>query len=67
MKAYPQGRTNLSAFSLDKRNATLIENCTDPEKCASFTENGNSNPIQIYDTLEKLGIKCHKDFLRYIS
>ena len=26
MKAYPQGRTNLSAFSLDKRNATLIEN-----------------------------------------
>ena len=46
--------------------STLFENCTDPEKCASFTKNGTSEPIQIYDTMEKLGIKCHKDFLRYV-
>lgn len=46
--------------------STLFENCTDPEKCASFTKNGTSEPIQIYDTMEKLGIKCHKDFLRHV-
>ena len=47
-------------------NENGSENCTDLEKCARFTEDGTNKLIQSYDTWGNLGIKCHRNSLRYI-
>ena len=47
--------------------STVTNACKDPEKCANFTDSSKSKIINTYDTWTNHGIKCHKNFLRYVQ
>ena len=54
--------------SCEKRKencSTILETCSDSEKCARFRDNRENETIEPYDAWGNFGIKCHKHFLRY--
>ena len=54
----------INCFKPSLLNLTDYCRSWDPEKCARFTD--TSKKIQHYDTWVNLGIRCHKNILRYI-
>ena len=58
----------ISDWDKKQENCSKITGaCHDPEKCANFTDSTTSKIINTYDTWKNHGIKCHKNFLRYVQ
>ena len=55
----------LNSCEKEKENcSTILETCSDPEKCARFRDKRKNKMTEQYDAWGNFGIKCHKHFLR---